>query len=106
MPSNNNSNSIKNSMSFGKGKHGMTTIVLLVLILVAFAAYYFMYKYNHEGFEGAESLKPESGECIVALFYAPWCGHCVNFMPTWNKFESQVNIDNLKIAKINIENEK
>jgi thiol-disulfide isomerase/thioredoxin len=40
------------------------------------------------------------------LFHAPWCGHCVNFIPIWNKFESQVKIDNLKIAKINIENEK
>jgi len=42
----------------------------------------------------------------LVLFHAPWCGHCVNFIPIWNKFESQVNIDNLKIAKINIENEK
>jgi thiol-disulfide isomerase/thioredoxin len=91
MPSNNNSNSIKNSMSFGKGKHGMATIVLLVLILVASAAYYFMYKYNREGFESAESLKPESGECIVALFYAPWCGHCKTFKPHFEKAMSELD---------------
>ena len=91
MPSNNNSNSSKNSLSFGKGKHGMTTICLLVLIIVACIGYYFMYKSNHEGFDDASSLTPASGECIVALFYAPWCGHCKTFKPHFEKAMSELD---------------
>ena len=91
MPSNNN-NSSKSSMSFGKGKHGMAVIGLLLLITVACVAYYYIYKSNQEGFDGEVSnLVPASGECIVALFYAPWCGHCKTFKPHFEKAMDQLD---------------
>ena len=82
MPSNNsNKNSNKNSMSFGKGKNDMAMIGFFVIIVCVVIAYYYIYQSNQEGFGGQDNLTPASGEVIVALFYAPWCGHCKTFKP-------------------------
>ena len=84
-----NNNSRKMSLSFGKGKNGMATIGLLALIVVSVAAYYFAYKSNRENF--AVDLSPASDECIVALFYAPWCGHCKTFKPEFEKAKEELD---------------
>ena len=117
MPSNNNNNSSKSSMSFGKGKNGMAIIVLFLLIAAMGIAYYFVYKSNNEGFSGDSSnLKPESGEVIVALFYAPWCGHCKTFKPDFEKAmgeldgkkasKSEIKGKTVRFAKINCDEEQ
>lgn len=36
-------------------------------------------------------------EVKITLYYADWCGHCVNFKPEWNKFKEHI----LKIKKRN-----
>ena len=115
MPSNNNSS--KMSMSFGKGKNGMASVGLVILIIVAGFAYYFAYKSNREGFAGSSSdLTPKSGECIVALFYAPWCGHCKTFKPEFEDAMSQldgkksgkkeISGKTIRFAKINCDEEE
>ena len=123
MPSNNNSNSSKMSMSFGKGKNSMAMIGLSILIILMCIAYYFAYQYNQEdqvgkeGFDGDSSnLKPASGEVIVALFYAPWCGHCKTFKPDFEKAmgeldgkkasKSEIKGKTIRFAKINCDEEK
>jgi thiol-disulfide isomerase/thioredoxin len=100
MPSNNNSS--KTSMSFGKGKNGMALVCLSILILIMCVAYYFAYQSNQEGFDGdASKLTPASGEVIVALFYAPWCGHCKTFKPEFDNAMSE--LDGKKASKSEIE---
>ena len=37
------------------------------------------------------NLTPAKGECVVALFYADWCPHCVNFKPHFKKAMSELN---------------
>ena len=103
MPSNNNSskNSSKMSnsisMSFGKDKNSMATTVLVFIIIAACVGYYYVYKSNHENskyenFDGDSSnLTPASGEVIVALFYAPWCGHCKTFKPHFENAMTELN---------------
>ena len=38
----------------------------------------------------------------VTLYYAPWCGHCKNLMPEWDKVEQSLLGDStVKVNKIN-----
>jgi len=34
----------------------------------------------------------------ITLYYAEWCGHCINFKPEWNKLKA--NIDKLNDKNI------
>jgi protein disulfide-isomerase-like protein len=42
----------------------------------------------------------------LMLFYADWCGHCNNFMPTFDKFSNNVNKSKVNIIKFNADNEQ
>ena len=88
MPSNNNNNS---KMSFGKGKNSTAMIGLVILLIAVCISYYYIYKSNEGFFADSTNLKPNSGECIVALFYAPWCGHCKTFKPQFETASSQLD---------------
>jgi thiol-disulfide isomerase/thioredoxin len=83
----------------GKKKSKMYVYLIIAALLVVG---YFMYKNVNEKFTDsmdesysdngeAPNLKPGSGECIVALFYADWCPHCVAFKPDFQKAMSQLD---------------
>ena len=92
MSSKNNVSKASTSMFSGKGKHYWASIGLVVLIIAVVVAYYYIGKSNREGFEGgAPNLTPAKGECIVALFYAEWCGHCKTMKPEYEKATSELN---------------
>lgn len=51
-----------------------------------------------EGFDEGFGNKP-----CMALFYAPWCGHCKSLMPTWDQMSSQ---HGAHMTKVNCDDNK
>jgi protein disulfide-isomerase-like protein len=46
------------------------------------------------------------GKRTIILYYVPWCGHCKNMMPEWQKLEQQHTDDpNVSVKKINCDEE-
>jgi thiol-disulfide isomerase/thioredoxin len=87
-----NNRSSKNS----KMSNTMAMLGLLVICVLVFGVYYLAYKANREPFENSDSdekpnLTPDSNDRIVALFYAPWCGHCKVFKPEFKTAMSELN---------------
>ena len=64
-------------------------ITALVLLLVVCGLLFYFIVIKNEGFSGSSSstpnLTPDPSECVVALFYADWCPHCVTFKPIFQK---------------------
>jgi thiol-disulfide isomerase/thioredoxin len=96
MAVNNLSRNSMMSNTINKVKSNWAAITLVLLLVGVIASYYFISNANREGFSdeseasgaliGAPpNLKPKSGECIVALFYADWCPHCVEFKPKFKE---------------------
>jgi thiol-disulfide isomerase/thioredoxin len=46
---------------------------------------------NNKAVKSSGSLEPQSGECVIALFYADWCPHCQHFKPEFKKAMSKLN---------------
>jgi thiol-disulfide isomerase/thioredoxin len=100
MPSNNNRKSMTNKTSntIGSSNTNWAMLSFVSLAIILFVAYYFAYKNNRETETKAEAfendkpdLKVSSGEKVVALFYADWCPHCVDFKPHYKKAMSKLN---------------
>ena len=111
MPSNNNrksmSNKTSNTVSSSQPNWAMLSFICLAIIL--FVAYYYAYKSNRDTFANASDSESESDdsdasgdsgepnltaskdEKVVALFYADWCPHCVDFKPHYKKAMSSLN---------------
>nr|CCC93939.1 protein disulfide isomerase [Trypanosoma congolense IL3000] len=41
-----------------------------------------------------------SGKDMLILFFAPWCGHCKNFAPTYEKIAAEFNESNIIVAEL------
>ena len=76
---------------------------LIILLIILFVLYFVYEKFLKEGFE-TESRhlddKIKSGTKLV-LFYADWCGHCKKVKPDWDEAAKEVNVDEVKMIKIN-----
>ena len=63
-----------------KNKLFLTVLAVLVLAVIAIVIWGNL-PTNRENFD-ANSSNP-----VVALFYAPWCGHCKKLKPIWQQVE-------------------
>lgn len=66
--------------AFLKNKFFLTALVVLVVAVVVFAIWGNL-PTNQENFDTSSSNP------VVALFYAPWCGHCKTLKPIWKQVE-------------------
>jgi len=56
---------------------------------------------------GGKSYTDYASKPILMLFHAGWCGHCVEFMPTFRKLEKEfINSEKLNTVKISDKNSK
>lgn len=56
---------------------------------------------------GSKSYADYASKPMIMLFHAGWCGHCVEFMPTFEKLKREyVNPDKLNVVKISDKNTK
>lgn len=75
----------------------MNKLYIIVLGCVLFAIIAFILYRNRQ-----ENFTTEKNR--IVLYFSPSCGHCKNFMGTWNQFEKMVNRDksmDLFATKIN-----
>lgn len=64
-------------------------VIIGVVVLVA-AVLLWVYLRRPSASVGAEGFEEGFGnKPCMALFYAPWCGHCKSLMPTWDQLSSQ-----------------
>jgi thiol-disulfide isomerase/thioredoxin len=55
--------------------------------------------------KGGKSYQDFDKKPILMLFHAGWCGHCVEFMPTFEKLKREfVDADKLNVVKISDKN--
>ncbi len=56
-------------------------------------------------FKGGKSYQDYDKKPLLMLFHAGWCGHCVEFMPTFEKLKREyVDNDKMNIVKISDKN--
>jgi len=54
---------------------------------------------------GSKKYDDYNKKPILMLFYADWCGHCHEFMPTFEKLKREyVNSDKLNLVKVSDKN--
>jgi thiol-disulfide isomerase/thioredoxin len=99
-------------------------VIIVCLVLVALIVYYHITRTNRvnqetftseavpeeSGNNSSNPLVPEGNDLTLALFYAEWCPHCVQFKPLYEG-EIKTHIENLdlpdrKVRVVSVDAEK
>jgi protein disulfide-isomerase-like protein len=102
---NNKNNNKSKTNSNGGNKDTLLWLGFLIIVVVIIFALYYIQKQNnksqYENFENDNiNIKPTSGECVVVLFYAEWCGHCKEFKPKFEAAMQELNGKQNKNGKV------
>ena len=54
-------------------------------------------------FQGPVVSGGENGAPKIVLYYVPWCPHCKDVMPEWNKLEQNMQGTNTQVSKVDCE---
>tara|TARA_B110001450_G_scaffold116892_1_gene110495 strand:+ start:141 stop:632 length:492 start_codon:yes stop_codon:yes gene_type:complete len=79
---------------------------VLILIAVLGILYVIHKRYlAKEGFvASADVFEQEiSGQKVLVLFHADWCGHCKKFMPEWDEISKEINDSGADVKIIKVE---
>lgn len=75
-------------------------IVFSFIVLCTFV----LFVDNYMSQQKRENMK-STNDKTIALYYSSYCGHCINFLPTWTEFANKNN-SKIKIKTINCDKEQ
>ena len=116
--STNNKNTVVNKVVKNVKKMNITSMLLIVVVLIQLYLVFFdgkkhkvqlfnhRHQRNREGFNNNNNSLTEEDKCVLVLFHADWCGHCKNFMPTWNKAKTSLQSSDVVLKDFEAETNK
>jgi protein disulfide-isomerase-like protein len=99
----------------------ISIIFVLIIVATAVAVWYFKFRKNEtdsskekhpqpvEQFEQQDPVQQNASGKTLALFYAPWCGHCKKVMPVWDRLDETHRANGLgeiTVVKVNCDEQK